>query len=298
MRSPRYTILIANRKNGAVRRLTLSRRAVMAGAAGVLLVPLGLGLAAIGAVRTEMISLRALNATLGLENESYRAATGELAEQISSLQTALDDIGEKADLDPATRKAIDRLPAVVRSRAMGGGTPGAFAGRSTAFPERTLGLLRDLLDVLENRLAVVRTSVESQHALANATPSIWPVAGWLSSAFGARRDPFNGSADFHPGLDISANRGTPVFATAAGRVESASYHGNYGNSILIDHGYGISTRFGHLSGFAVRPGQHIRRGDVIGYVGSTGRATSAHLHYEVLLNGRAVNPMPLLTARP
>jgi murein DD-endopeptidase MepM/ murein hydrolase activator NlpD len=298
MRSPRYTILIANRKNGAVRRLTLSRRAVMAGAAGVLLVPLGLGLAAIGAVQTEMISLRGLNATLGLENESYRAATGELAEQISSLQTALDDIGEKADLDPATRKAIDRLPAVVRSRAMGGGTPGAFADRSTPFPERTLGLLRDLLDVLENRLAVVRTSVESQHALANATPSIWPVAGWLSSAFGARRDPFNGSADFHPGLDISANRGTPVFATAAGRVESASYHGNYGNSILIDHGFGISTRFGHLSGFAVRPGQHIRRGDVIGYVGSTGRATSAHLHYEVLLNGRAVNPMPLLTARP
>jgi murein DD-endopeptidase MepM/ murein hydrolase activator NlpD len=298
MRSPRYTILIANRKNGAVRRLTLSRRAVMAGAAGVLLVPLGLGLAAIGAVQTEMISLRGLNATLGLENESYRAATGELAEQISSLRTALDDIGEKADLDPATRKAIDRLPAVVRSRAMGGGTPGAFADRSTPFPERTLGLLRDLLDVLENRLAVVRTSVESQHALANATPSIWPVAGWLSSAFGARRDPFNGSADFHPGLDISANRGTPVFATAAGRVESASYHGNYGNSILIDHGFGISTRFGHLSGFAVRPGQHIRRGDVIGYVGSTGRATSAHLHYEVLLNGRAVNPMPLLTARP
>jgi murein DD-endopeptidase MepM/ murein hydrolase activator NlpD len=124
------------------------------------------------------------------------------------------------------------------------------------------------------------------------------VAGWLSSAFGGRADPFNGSADFHPGLDISANRGTPVFATTDGTVQAAKYSGNYGNAVLIDHGFGIATRFAHLSGFVVRAGQQVRRGQVVGYVGSTGRATSSHLHYEILLNGRAVNPMPLLTARP
>jgi murein DD-endopeptidase MepM/ murein hydrolase activator NlpD len=182
---------------------------------------------------------------------------------------------------------------------MGGGTPVSVSdSRALAFPERTLSLLQDLLGVLENRLAVVRTTVENQQALARATPTIWPVAGWLSSAFGGRADPFNGSADFHPGLDISANRGTPVFATADGTVQAAKYSGNYGNAVLIDHGFGIATRFAHLSGFAVRAGQQVRRGQVVGYVGSTGRATSSHLHYEILLNGRAVNPMPLLTARP
>lgn len=299
MPSPRYTILLANRSSGAVRRLTVTRRALWLGAAGLLAMPLAMGLGAVGAVQAEMGSLRTSNANLGLENESFRAATGELAEQISSLQTTLVDLSNQAELDPATRKAIDRLPAVVRSRAMGGGTPvAANGGRALAFPARTIGLLQDLLGVLENRLAVVRSTVENQQALARATPTIWPVAGWLSSAFGNRRDPFDGSADFHPGLDISANRGTPVFATADGAVQAARYNGNYGNSVVIDHGFGIATRFAHLSGFAVRVGQQVRRGQVVGYVGSTGRATSSHLHYEILLNGRAVNPMPLLTARP
>lgn len=299
MPSPRYTILLANRSSGAVRRLTVTRRALWLGAAGLLALPLAMGLGAIGAVQAELGSLKVSNANLGLENESFRAATGALAEQISSLQTTLVDLGNRAELDPATRKAIERLPAVVRSRAMGGGTPVSVSdSRALAFPERTLSLLQDLLGVLENRLAVVRTTVENQQALARATPTIWPVAGWLSSAFGGREDPFNGSADFHPGLDISANRGTPVFATADGTVQTAKYSGNYGNAVLIDHGFGIATRFAHLSGFAVRAGQQVRRGQVLGYVGSTGRATSSHLHYEILLNGRAVNPMPLLTARP
>lgn len=297
MRSSRYSILIAHPGTGAVRRLTVSRRVLWLSGAGLLALPLLLGLAVIGAVQAELITLRSANATLTVENESFRAATGELAQQITSLQTALDELSGQS-LDPATRRAIDRLPAVVRSRAMGGGTVLPAGGRQAAFPERTLGLLRDLLGVIENRLAVVRTTVESQQALAAATPTIWPVAGWLSSAFGTRQDPFNGAPDFHPGLDISANRGTPVFATADGTVASARYHGDYGNAVQINHGFGIETRFAHLSAFAVRVGQHVRRGDVVGYVGSTGRATSAHLHYEILLNGRAVNPLPLLTARP
>lgn len=296
MRSTRYSVLVANRATGAVRRLTVSRRALWLGAAGLLAIPLALGLAAVGAVQAEMTNLRADNASLTVENESFRAATGELAQQITSLQGALDELTDKAQLDPATRRAIDRLPAVVRSRAMGGATP--VAARTAAFPERTLGLLRDLLGVIENRLAVVRVTVENQQALANATPTMWPVAGWLSSAFGTRTDPFNGAPDFHPGLDISANRGTPVFATANGRISTARYQGDYGNAVLIDHGFGIETRFAHLSGFAVRVGQTVQRGDLIGYVGSTGRATSSHLHYEILLNGRAVNPLPLLSARP
>jgi len=154
-----------------------------------------------------------------------------------------------------------------------------------------------VLGVLEGSLASVKTKVESQQALARATPSIWPIAGWLSSGFGNRADPFTGQPDFHAGLDISADKGTPVRATADGVVELAAYNGNYGNCIMISHGFGIGTRFGHLSGYAVGVGQKVKRGDVIGYVGATGRATSSHLHYEILLNGSPINPLRLL-ARP
>ena len=109
------------------------------------------------------------------------------------------------------------------------------------------------------------------------------------------RFPFSGAPDFHPGLDISADRGTEVRAPADGVVEAAGLNGNYGKSIVLAHGYGLSTRFGHLSSYVVRSGQPVKRGDLIGYVGSTGRATSSHLHYEVLLNGSPINPLRLLT---
>jgi murein DD-endopeptidase MepM/ murein hydrolase activator NlpD len=296
MRSPRYTILIANRNTGAVRRLSLARRTAIGLLASLTLVPLLIGLGASSVDPVELESLRLANESLKIENESYRVATGELASQISSLQAALTQLGEQAELDPAAREAIDRLPAVMRSRAAGGGAAAAAALPATS-PDTTIGVLKGLLGALENGLATVRTSVESQQALARSTPSIWPLAGWLSSGYGSRRDPFDGSADFHPGLDIAANKGTPIRATADGTVKAAAYHGNYGNAVLIEHGFGISTRYGHLSRFAVRAGQEIRRGDVLGYVGATGRATSAHLHYEILLNGQPINPLRLL-ARP
>jgi murein DD-endopeptidase MepM/ murein hydrolase activator NlpD len=302
MRSPRYTILIANRNTGVVRRVTLARRTAVAVLAGLCLVPLLIGLGASNSDPVELESLRVANESLRLENDSYRSATGELADQISSLQSALTQLGTQAELDPAAKQALERLPAVIRSRAAGGAavTPAAAAAARAASaesPDTTIGVLKGLLGALEGRLASVKSKVEGQQALARATPSIWPLAGWLSSGFGNRKDPFDGGPDFHPGLDIAADKGTPVRATADGTVESAAYNGAYGNAVLVNHGFGISTRFGHLSGFAVRAGQQIHRGDVVGYVGSTGRATSAHLHYEILLNGQQINPLRLL-ARP
>ena len=163
-----------------------------------------------------------------------------------------------------------------------------------AAPDDTFGLLRSVLEGLQSRLHDVRYMVERRNALAAATPSIWPAAGWLSSSFGRRNDPFTGGSDFHTGLDISADRGAPVRATADGSVVSARASGSFGNLVVLDHGYGIRTRYGHLSRFAVFEGQQIRKGEIVGYVGSTGRSTSPHLHYEVLLNGRPTNPMRLL----
>jgi murein DD-endopeptidase MepM/ murein hydrolase activator NlpD len=159
-------------------------------------------------------------------------------------------------------------------------------------------VLQELLGVLESRLRVVRNHVEQREAIAAATPSIWPAHGWLSAAFGRRSDPFTGEPGYHQALDISADAGQPVFATAAGRVQSAGYTGPYGNLVVLDHGFGLITRYGHLSRFLVRPGERVTRGQTIGRVGSTGRATGPHVHYEIWLHGKPINPLQLLTRQP
>src|SRR5687767_1602533 len=256
-----------------------------------------MGLGAFWSVRSTLHDLETQNARLRIENASYRDVTSQLASQISSLQSAVDDIGARAKVDPAAQTAINRLPAHVRARAMGGAaasTPTLLAG---AFPDQAFTVLRDLLSVLETRLMSVRSGVERRQALAAATPTMWPIAGWITSSFGGRQDPFDGSDDFHSGLDIKARHGQEVYAPADGIVETAAYNGAYGNMITVNHGFDITTRYGHLSRFAVSAGTHVVRGQVIGYVGSTGRSTSPHLHYEVLVNGQLTNPLRLLAGR-
>lgn len=121
-------------------------------------------------------------------------------------------------------------------------------------------------------------------------PSLWPVEGPITSSFGERQDPFNGEGAFHKGIDISAELGQAIRAPADGTVLMAGPATGYGREVLIDHGRGIHTVYGHLSGFAVTAGQDVRRGDVIGYVGSEGRSTGPHLHYEIRIHETPVNP--------
>jgi murein DD-endopeptidase MepM/ murein hydrolase activator NlpD len=123
-------------------------------------------------------------------------------------------------------------------------------------------------------------------------PSIWPVIGPVTSSFGQREDPVlgNGEGEFHKGIDIGAPNGTPIIATADGVVQSAGMASGYGREVIIDHGHGVETLFGHMSAFAVITGQTVTRGQVIGYVGHSGRVTGSHLHYEVRIRNTAVNP--------
>jgi murein DD-endopeptidase MepM/ murein hydrolase activator NlpD len=129
-----------------------------------------------------------------------------------------------------------------------------------------------------------------------AIPAGSPVSGAnLTSTFGVRTDPFRGSAAMHPGIDLAAPLGTPVYATADGVVDRSEWNdGGYGNLIEIDHGQGIQTRYGHLSQRIAQPGQRVHRGDLIGLMGSTGRSTGSHLHYEVRVAGRAIDPTPFV----
>lgn len=300
MRSRRYTFVIADRQSGAVRRLTISLWPALSLAAGLFALPVLVGMGARWSASATIDELRSTNTALQVENTSYRAATGQLAEQITALQAAVDQLGERAVVEPDAGRAMEKLPAIVRSRAMGGvsaASRAAFApvlGGGMASTDAALGVLSDLLGLIGSRLDSVRDSVERRHALAAATPSVWPVAGWLSSSFGTRRDPLTSGSDFHAGLDISADHGQPVLATGDATVETSGFNGAYGNLVTLDHGYGIVTKYGHLSRTAVRVAQKVKRGDVIGYVGSTGRSTGSHLHYEIWMNGRLTNPMTLL----
>jgi murein DD-endopeptidase MepM/ murein hydrolase activator NlpD len=280
--SRRYTVVLVDRTSGVGRRFTIRLGWTLGVLSFAFALPVLVGLGIRWGTVAEISALRANTTSLQLETNSYRAATSELATQIVSLQGVIDDLGSRANLDPTTAKAMQKLPAVVKARAMGGGqttAPPAVLAAALASPEDAFGLLRDVLGRLESRLRVVRTDVERREALAASTPSIWPTIGWLSAGFGERDDPFTGDPGYHSGLDISADRGQAVVAPAAG---------------VVDHGFGIKTRYGHLSSFTVRQGETIQRGDRIGYVGATGRATGPHLHYEVLANGQQIDPLQLI----
>ncbi len=297
MLSKRYTIVLADRTTGVVRRFTISLKPALIAVLSVVTLPILIGTGAALKARYEVADIFATNATLEFENANYRAATEQLAGQIMALQTGLSDLGARAALDPSLQRSMDKLPAVVKSRAMGGPTAGSALtsmAPGLTSPENTFALLKDLLQGLESRLQTVRSDVDKRNNLAAATPSIWPTHGWLSSSMGNRADPFTGERDFHPGLDISADKGDPIYATADGSVTHAASAGNYGNLVIVDHGYGLETRYGHMSVFKVKVGQKVKRGDLLGLVGSTGRATSSHLHYEVRANGRILNPLQLL----
>ncbi|MBJ95681.1 MAG: peptidase M23 [Rickettsiales bacterium] len=188
-------------------------------------------------------------------------------------------------------------------------------GRSVTLPGEQVGLdggqsdeLAVLLDELELRgeqlskrllreeesLQEVRGYLEDRSSLQRANPSIWPVRGWLTSGYGWRRNPVLRTRQLHTGLDIAAPRGTPVMAPADGHVVFAGYHSAFGNMVVIDHGYGITTKYAHTSHILVEVGDRVFRGDMIAKVGNTGRSTGPHLHYEVHRDGRPLNPMRFL----
>ena len=300
MRSPRYTIVVANRQSGVVRRFTIRLVPTLFAVVLVFSLPVLVGMGAASKAKSDVSQLYAMAAALQVENASFKGATEALSGQIQALQSTISDLGAKSALDPSLQLAMDKLPAIVKSRAMGMGGASTQASAvgplmpGLRSPEDTFGLLREVLEGLESRLRSVQTDLDNRNALAAATPSIWPAHGWLTSTVGHRQDPITGEREFHEGLDIAADRGSRVFSTADGKVIQASYEGGYGNLVVVDHGYGLETRYGHLSAYRVGVGAQVKRGDLVGLVGSTGRSTGPHLHYEVRVNGRLLNPLHLL----
>ena len=205
--------------------------------------------------------------------ETQVASLSSLASEVSAMYGLKSEVTlEHATYDLAeerTAKSLDQFYAL-RTSAMTGVT------------EVALGF------------GVRRASTLQDWKVLAAAPQLWPVTGRIVSSFGERSDPFNGEGAFHRGVDISGDYGQAILAPADGIVEFAEFHNGYGRTVSIDHGHGITTLFGHLSGFAVSSGERVSRGDVIGYVGTSGRATGPHVHYEVRINSTPVNPYKYL----
>jgi murein DD-endopeptidase MepM/ murein hydrolase activator NlpD len=170
--------------------------------------------------------------------------------------------------------------------------------KSDASVEERVSLLRQAAEYLgevadgqEASLEELVAALEGKHKHLASSPSIWPAKGWLTSRYGYRISPFTGRRQFHAGLDIAGARGTEIVAPAHGRVVFAGKRGPLGNSLIIDHGYGIRTQYGHTEKILVKKGQEVERGDKIALMGNTGRSTGPHLHYVVQVDGKTRNPL-------
>jgi murein DD-endopeptidase MepM/ murein hydrolase activator NlpD len=228
-------------------------------------------------LRTEKEELKSRYSQLeqvAQEKDIQVASLGSLASEVSSLyglksEPILVSTDAPNFRTAQIRSSIDQLYALKTSALTGAATVGI-----------TLGLNRN--------------NTTADWMKANAAPNLWPVEGLVTGSFGERIDPFNGEGAFHRGVDISSSVGQPVIAPADGVVTYADFLGGYGRAVIIDHGHGLTTRYGHLANFAVIAGQEIHRGDTLGYVGLSGRSTGPHLHYEVRINDTPVNPRKYL----
>jgi murein DD-endopeptidase MepM/ murein hydrolase activator NlpD len=224
----------------------------------------------------ELTRLRHENARLRRVNQTFETSIQSLQSKLTgsegrtrqlAIMAGLESLGAGADVG------------------IGGGAPldGAAPEDLAALHSRA-GQMQGALDAIEVKLG-------ERVRWMSSTPTIAPVRGILTSGFGTRTDPMTHGPGLHQGIDIAAAAGQPVFAAADGLVVLAAATSGYGEAVYLAHGFGVTTRYGHLSEIGVRPGQRVRRGDLLGRVGSTGRSTGSHLHYEVRLDGTPVNPL-------
>ena len=248
--------------------------------------------ASLGSLATEVSALYGLTAgkLSGLRPGNLRLKPTQISPVVAAAGTApLKDAAVPNFNNDAYYKSVDAFYAL-RSSAMNGDVTRALSGSpdlgrmtNPLMPGHELAGLGDA----PGRLAGMSPDFSSAD-----TPTLWPVTGPITSSFGERSNPFGGSdeGEFHPGIDISGPQGTPIHATADGVVLAATVINGYGREVSIDHGHGLMTLYGHMSGFAVTAGQSVSRGQIIGYVGHTGRTTGNHVHYEVRVHNIAVNP--------
>ena len=237
--------------------------------------------------------LQAENGELRIQTKALKVSAEQLNTKITALESKSKELTKVIESD----SVYGRI-AKLNIKTAGGSRENYSTAELLADDnlKKTLEVLRYRTANLESNYRDLDPVIKNHVAGLRATPSEWPLRGGIASPFGNRQDPFTGEREMHMGIDISGLYRAPVKAPADGRVIYAARKSDYGNLIILDHGNGLTTRFGHLFGFNVHVGQIVKRGDVIGNVGMTGRTTAPHLHYEVRQNDQAINPWKYLLA--
>lgn len=230
--------------------------------------------------------LQSENIDLKVQKKNLEVSAVKLGSKLTELETLSLRLSNLFETDNWTKRIKVSLPAVGGSKV---DYPTADLLGNPAL-KTDMDLMKDRTSDLENQLRLLEQVAEKRATILRFTPTIWPLRGHITSHYGNRLDPFNGDAELHLGLDIAGIYGSPVHAPADGVVIYAARKAAYGNLVIIDHGNGLTTRHGHLSRFNVRVGQRVRKNDVVAFVGTTGRSTAPHLHYEVRQNDHPVNP--------
>jgi murein DD-endopeptidase MepM/ murein hydrolase activator NlpD len=234
-------------------------------------------------IRTERETIR--HEQVAHEKDVQAASLGSLASEVSALYGLRQSRLAKSSLQRSSATASSAGSDMFSDQQYNQSLDQLVALRSSAMS----GEIMHGLDFSNRFPAALGGSVNVAYA-----PSLWPVQGIVTSSFGARMDPFNGEGAFHTGIDIATSQGDAVRAPADGTVIKAGMGTGYGREVVVDHGHGMQTLYAHLSGFAVIAGQDVRRGDILGYVGSSGHSTGPHLHYEVRIHDTPVNPSKYL----
>lgn len=287
-----YTLMLVPHRGNQVYRLQIPIRLIkgFAAVAGAFAVVAAVGLihyyVTLNRAQSELEELQ----TLRQVNVAQAGQLNQLAKNTAVLQEEMSKLNQ---LDAEVRRLLNReegpgtsRSGVIRPSVNAGGEGGPVVNPNA---DELNALVKDLqvsAKVRGESLAKLKENLAERNARLAATPSIWPSDGVVTSRFGWRW----GGSDWHPGIDIASNTGTPILATADGVVTSSGWNGGYGRQVTINHGYGISTLYAHNSENVVSVGQKVKKGQLIAYMGSTGFSTGPHVHYEVRVNGNAVNP--------
>ncbi len=289
-----YTLLIVPRKKSSVKKISASSALVKGAAAALIVIFLSVGYFFYDYLTTKRDEM---------ELSYLKRLTQNQKEQIDTLATKVGDFEKKMEslkqLDQKVRSFTNlekkRSSARGQMLGIGGFTPERTDQGSVGHIEKNLDRLIKDASEQERSFAELVELLKKRDSILAATPSVWPVKGWVTSEFGYRHSPYGGEQrEFHKGMDIACRIGNEVHSPADGIVSEVTNRPEMGNYVVIDHMKGMSTGYAHLLRSAVTEGKRVKRGDVIGYVGNSGRSTGSHLHYTVFLNGVAINPRKYL----
>ena len=270
-----YAFIIAHtsRSKARVQRIRVEKRLVTSCCAALLVVGLGLFYGLYG------LTQHAAHIRIEFENQRLRAENARQRQELEKLNNRVEKV------EDTSRKLAEKSGVVEQA------IPPGTGGPALPLDEMGLATLTAKMGRLEEDLRAYEAILRQR----GYTPTVWPVEGTLEGGFGGRRNPFGGAGyEFHSGQDIEAPWGAPVIAGASGKVSFVGWQNGYGQLVIVDHGGGLTTRYGHLSHIDVELNQTVSRAQLLGKVGSTGRSTGPHLHYEVRINDQAVDPLPYL----